>query len=107
MSPRSTFHSCSSSSSELRRRKRQNQPISPSFATLHRVAASCASAGRWVRNFSRVNGSPSRPIRSCRNTTPGPSPSRNATAHTSSSGLTSNSSAPDTTTSSSLLPNAS
>ena len=72
MSPHRTFHSCSSSSSEVWRRKRQKRLISRSSATLQRVADSCSSTGRWVRNFSRVKGRPSLPMRSCRKTTPGP-----------------------------------
>ncbi len=104
MSPRKTFHNCSSSSSEVRRRKRQNQGIRRSSATLHRVADSCASAGRCVRNFSSVNGAPSLPMRSCRNTTPGPPTTRSTAAQASSSGLSSSNSAPDTVTSSTLFP---
>ena len=38
------------------------------------------------RNFSRVKGTPPRPARSCRNTTPGPSASRTPSATSPSSG---------------------
>ncbi|CAM5334666.1 hypothetical protein SHIRM173S_05847 [Streptomyces hirsutus] len=83
---------------------RQNRRISFSLATLHRVADSCSSTGRCVRNFSSVNGSPPLPMRSCRNTTPGPSLIRSVSAHTSSSGPASSSSVPDTRMSSTRLP---
>lgn len=81
MSPRRTFHSCGSSSSEVRRSRLPTPLIRWSLATLHRVADSWSSAGRSVRNLSSVNTRPSMPIRSCRKTTPGPSATRTASAH--------------------------